>query len=81
MPPPSVEKRAPVFTTVDQLRPDTTGHNLVLKVRTVLGSDLLPVTLSISRSMMRQHRYAIVIGCGRQSRGQQIDWAGWLLCI
>jgi len=32
MPPPSAEKRAPVFTTVDQLRPDTTGHNLVLKV-------------------------------------------------
>lgn len=39
MPPPSVEKRAAVFTTVDQLRPDTTGHNLVLKVRTVLGFD------------------------------------------
>lgn len=25
-------KRPPVFTTVDQLRPDTTGHNLTVKV-------------------------------------------------
>lgn len=26
------EEQGPVFTTVDQLRPDTKGHNLVLKV-------------------------------------------------
>lgn len=32
MPPSSFEKRAPIFVTVDQLRPDTTGHNLVVKV-------------------------------------------------
>jgi hypothetical protein len=50
MPPPSVEKRAAVFITVDQLRPDTTGHNLVLKVRAVLGSDLMRVTSSTCRS-------------------------------
>lgn len=28
----NVEKRPPVFTTIDQLRPDTSGHNLVVKV-------------------------------------------------
>lgn len=28
-----IEKRKPVFTTVDQLRPDSTGHNLTVKVR------------------------------------------------
>ena len=49
MPVPSIEKRAPVFSTVDQLRPDTTGHNLVLKVRAFLGSDLMFVTLSSCR--------------------------------
>lgn len=27
------EKRAPVFGKVEQLRPDTSGHNLVVKVR------------------------------------------------
>lgn len=29
---PAIEKRKPVFTTVDQLRPDTSGHNLTVKV-------------------------------------------------
>lgn len=29
------EEQAAVFTTVDQLRPDTKGHNLVLKVSVV----------------------------------------------
>lgn len=33
------EEQSPVFTTVDQLRPDTKGHNLVLKV-SVLSLDL-----------------------------------------
>lgn len=28
----AVEKRPPVFTTIDKLRPDTSGHNLVVKV-------------------------------------------------
>lgn len=28
----AVEKRKPVFTTVDQLRPQTKGHNLTVKV-------------------------------------------------
>lgn len=33
------EEQTPVFTTVDQLRPDTKGHNLVLKVSVLsLGS-------------------------------------------
>lgn len=35
----SYEEQTPVFTTVDQLRPDTKGHNLVLKV-SVLSLDL-----------------------------------------
>ena len=26
-------KRQPVFTTIAQLRPDTSGHNLTVKVR------------------------------------------------
>ena len=30
--PGAVEKRQPVFTTIDQLRPDTSGHNLKVKV-------------------------------------------------
>ncbi|CAL8468001.1 g7539 [Coccomyxa elongata] len=28
----AMEKRPPVFTTIDKLRPDTSGHNLVVKV-------------------------------------------------
>lgn len=29
---PILEKRKPTFTTIEQLRPDTTGHNLTIKV-------------------------------------------------
>lgn len=32
----AVEKRPPVFTTIDKLRPDTSGHNLVVKVKGAL---------------------------------------------
>ncbi len=32
----AVEKRLPVFTTIDKLRPDTSGHNLVVKVKGTL---------------------------------------------
>ena len=33
-----VEKRPPVFTTIDKLRPDTSGHNLVVKVTGALNA-------------------------------------------
>ncbi|GAB4823009.1 hypothetical protein N2152v2_010055 [Parachlorella kessleri] len=29
----AIEKKKPVFTKVDQLRPDTSGHNLTVKVK------------------------------------------------
>jgi len=29
-------KRQPVFTTIAQLRPDTSGHNLTVKVRAIV---------------------------------------------
>ena len=32
MPSPASDKRASAFTSIDQLRPDTSGHNLVVKV-------------------------------------------------
>ncbi len=33
----AVQKREPVFTKIDQLRPDTSGHNLVVKVSGALA--------------------------------------------
>ena len=37
----AIEKKKPVFTKVDQLRPDTSGHNLTVKVRSLprIGKD------------------------------------------
>lgn len=51
--PGAVEKRLPVFTTVDQLRPDTSGHNLVVKVTAPSRARFPPAHLGLSAAPTR----------------------------
>ena len=49
-------KRQPVFTTIAQLRPDTSGHNLTVKVRAI-------VHVSRKHALSRRITPAIGVSC------------------
>ena len=71
---PSFGENAPGFTTVDELRPDTSGHNLVVKVV------ICPCTQTRLSGSGRSLTPGFAAGCGRQTCCEQASWPGRVIC-